>query len=189
MKVRLNLATNALQTHRQFLALSSLIGVLAGIFFVVLGWHVYSVRKAEEAIRVQEQEIRQEMTVLQRQRQELEQFFARPENARLHERSVFLNTLIDAQSLNWTQMFMDLEKILPPGVRLLGVEPKREKGRVKLTFHVGATSDEAKLKFLRAPEDSNTFTNVEEAGETSVDPSAAGPDRMHVELTAVYVRA
>ena|SRR5256885_8082669 len=189
MKVRLNLATNALQTHRKFLALSSLIGVLAGIFFVVLGWHVYSVRKAEENLRAQEQEIRREMVGLQRQRQELEQFFTRPENAKLHDRSAFLNTLIDAQSLNWTQMFMDLEKILPPGVRLTGIEPKREKGRVQVKFHVSAVSDEAKLKFIRALEDSTVFTDIQESVESSADPATAGPDRLLIELTAVYVRA
>src|SRR5256885_2075931 len=189
MKVRLNLATRALQTHRKFLGLSSLVGVIAGIVFLSLGWHVYSVRRAEETIRVQEDQIREEMTVLQRQRHELEEFFARPENAKLHDRSAFLNTLIDEQSLNWTQMFMDLEKILPPGVRLLDIEPRHEKGRVRVKFHIGAVSDEAKLKFVRALENSNSFTNVEVATERYAEAGASGADHLQVELTAEYVKA
>ncbi len=72
--------------------------------------------------------IRLEMVALEQQRKDLEQFFNRPENAKLHERSAFLNTLIDEQSLNWTQMFMDLEKILPAGVRVVSIQPKHEKG-------------------------------------------------------------
>jgi len=45
-------------------------------------------------------------------------------------------------------MFMDLEKILPNGVRLLSIEPAHEKGRVYLRLQVAAISDEAKLQFL-----------------------------------------
>src|SRR6266852_5477886 len=160
MKVRLKLATKAVETHRRFLATSGVIGVIGGIFFLGLGWHVYSVRKADETLRVKAAAIRQEMIGLEQQRNELERFFARPENSKLHDRSAFLNTLIDEQSLNWTQMFMDLEKILPAGVRVISIQPKHEKGRVEVKFIVGAVSDDAKLKFLNALEKSSSFTHV-----------------------------
>lgn len=190
MNVRLNLATNAQQTHRKFLAMSSAIAVVAGIAFLALGWHVYSVRKANETLRAKADQVRQEMIGLQKQRRELEQFFARPENARLHERSVFLNSLIDQQSLNWTQMFMDLEKILPPGVRLLDIEPQTEKGQVQVRFHIGATSEEAKQKFLRALEGSPAFSGVMETWERLAEQgTGGGSDRLQVELTVIYVRA
>ena len=189
MRLRLNLATNALQTHRKFAVLSTFIGVVAGIVFLALGSHVYSVRKANETLRVKADQVRLEMKGLRKQRQELEQFFALPENAKLHERSAFLNTLIDEQSLNWTQMFMDLEKILAPGVRVLDIEPKHEKGRVQVKFHIGATSEEAKQKFLRALEDSPAFSHVEVTFVRLTELGASGPDRLQVELTVEYVRA
>jgi type IV pilus assembly protein PilN len=188
MKVRLNLATKALETHRRFLAASGVIGVVAGIFFSALGWHVYSVRKADEALRVKAEQIRQEMIGLEQQRRDLEHFFAQPDNARLHERSAFLNTLIDEQSLNWTQMFMDLEKILPPGVRVVSIEPAHEKGRVKVKLTVGAASDEAKLKFLHALEGSGAFTQVELISQRINTSPVPGADHTEVELTAVYSR-
>src|SRR5258708_14558431 len=115
MKVRLNLATNRLQTPRKFLAVSGLTGVIAGIVCLALGWHVYSVRKSNEAFRARAAAVRQEMIGLMGQRDELEAFFKEERNARLNQRSTFLNSLIDEESLNWTQMFMDLEKILPTG--------------------------------------------------------------------------
>jgi len=189
MKARLNLATNAMQTHRKFLAASGLTGAIAGIVFLALGWHVYSVRKAEENIRAQQDQIRQEMLGLQGQRRELEQFFARPENSKLHDRSSFLNTLIDQQSMNWTQMFMDLERIVPQGVRMLDVEPKHEKGHVLVRFQIGAVSDEAKVKFVRALEDSHVFANVRENSERTVEANTPGPDRLLVDLTVEYVKS
>lgn len=189
MKVRLNLATKQLQTHRSFLAGSGAVGVIAGIFFLGLGWHAYSIRKADEALRVKVAALREEMIGLDQQRDELERFFARPENAKLHERSAFLNTLIDEQSLNWTQMFMDLEKILPAGVRLVSVEPAHEKGRVTIKLTVGASSDEAKLKFLHALEESPAFTHVELINERTNPSATPGADRMEIQLTAEYSRS
>jgi len=130
MKVRLNLSTKPLQTHRRFLAGAGIVGTIAGLFFLGIGLHVYLVRRGDEVYRERIVKIRTEMVSLEQQRRDLEQFFSRPENAKLHDRSAFLNTLIDEQSLNWTQMFMDLEKILPAGVRVVSIQPKHEKGIV-----------------------------------------------------------
>jgi type IV pilus assembly protein PilN len=188
MKVRLNLSTRPLETHRRFLAIAGLTGAVAALSFLGLGWHVYSVRKADEALRVKVGQLRQEMAGLDAQRKDLERFFARPENAQLNERSAFLNAMIDEQSLNWTQMFMDLEKIMPAGVRLLSIEPKHDKGRVEVKIIVGAMSDETKLRFLHALESSPAFTHVELVGEKTATSAALGPDRLEVELKVVYSR-
>ena len=185
MNVRLNLATNALQTHRRFLAASGLIGAVAGILFLTLGWHVYSVRKADEALRTRTDQVRNELASLVRQRTELEQFFSRPENARLADRSAFLNTLIDEKSLNWTRMFMDLERVFPSGVRLVSIEPSTSKGRVQIKFIVKASDDQTKLKLLRALEESPAFTQVAETGEHFLEREQG----LQIELTVTYLRA
>lgn len=191
MRVRLNLATNPLQTHRKFLAVSGLIGALAGIVFLALAGHVYSVRKSNEALRVRADGVRREMVGLMRQRDELENFFREEQNARLNERSTFLNSLIDEQSLNWTQMFMDLEKILPTGVRLVSIEPTHDKGQVLVKLQVGAISDDAKLTFVRALESSPAFKEVREIGEKYAEPQPGSGDldRVQIQLTVVYVRS
>src|ERR1700730_3259971 len=191
MKVRLNLATNPLQTHRKFLAVSGLIGAIAGIVFVALGWRVYSVRKSNEALRARAADVRQEMVGLMRQREELENFFKEEQNAKLNERSTFLNSLIDEQSLNWTQMFMDFEKALPTGVRMVNIEPAHEKGRVLVKLTVGAMSDEAKLRLIRALENSPAFKEVRVAKEILIEQQPGTPDldRLQIQLTVVYARS
>src|SRR5256885_11268939 len=99
MNVRLNIATNPLHTHRKFRAVSRLIGAIAGLVCLALGWHVYSVRKSNEALRARAATLRQEMVGLMGQRDELERFFKEERNARLNQRSAFLNSLIDEESL------------------------------------------------------------------------------------------
>src|SRR5690349_6080541 len=191
MKVRLNIATNPLQTHRKFLGAATLIGVIAAIVCLALGWHVYSVRKSNEALRARAAAVRQEMIGLMGQRHELESFFNQERNAKLNQRSAFLNSLIDEESLNWTQMFMDLEKILPTGVRLVNIEPAHDKGQVLVKLQVGAISDDAKLKFLRALESSPAFKEVSVERDIHSEPQegTGDIDRVHVQLTAVYVRS
>jgi type IV pilus assembly protein PilN len=184
MKARLNLSTKPLQTHRRFLAISGVLGLIAGLFFLGLGWHVYSIRSADAALRKRAGEIRLETNSLEQQRRILEQFFELPENARLHERSAFLNTLIDEQSLNWTRMFMDLEKILPAGVRVVSIQPRLEKGRVEVKLIISAMSEEAKLKFMHALEQSRSFSQVQLRTEKIAETGA----RIDAELTVVYSR-
>lgn len=192
MKVRLNLATKALPKRRKFLVGAGAVGTAAGILFLALGWHVYSVRNSDRARREKSDKLRQEMLVLEQQRRDLERFFEQPENKSLHDRSAFLNTLIDEQSLNWTQMFMDLEKILPAGVRVVSIEPRHEKGRVEVKLTIGAASDEAELKFVQALENSSAFTHVQLVSvkkQSQVGSNgASNGDDTEAELTAVYSR-
>ena len=109
MKIRLNLATKALETHRRFLAGAGLTAVVAGLLFLGLGWHVYSARKVDYALRARTEKMRQEMAKLEAQRKELERYFSQKDIANLHDRAAFINTILDARSFNWTLMFMDLE--------------------------------------------------------------------------------
>jgi type IV pilus assembly protein PilN len=187
MKVRLNLATRPLQTHRRFLAGSGLVGLLASLTLLVLSWHAYSVWKADQDFRAKMEQVQRRMADLRKQRQELEEFFARQENRNLHDRSAYLNSLIDQRSFNWTQMFMDLEKLLPGGVRVVSISPKLEKGRVSVKLVIGASSDDGKLKFLKALESSKEFTDIKVLGERAPNRGESA-DVSLVELTAWYLK-
>jgi type IV pilus assembly protein PilN len=187
MRIRLNVATKALETHRRFLAGAGLIAAVAGIIFVGLGWHVYSVRKVDSELRARADKTRQEMARLEVQRAELERYFSQKDIAELNARAGFINGIIDASSFNWTQMFMDLEKILPGGVRVVSIEPVQKNGRIEVRLSVGATSDEAKLKFIHALEESSAFTNIEPVSER-VPSQTNSSDRVIVDLTVVYSR-
>jgi type IV pilus assembly protein PilN len=190
MRIRLNVATKALETHRRFLAGAGLIAVIAGLVFIGLGWHVYSVRKVDEELRARSEKNRKEMAKLLEQRGELERYFAKKDIADLHDRAAFINSILDARSFNWTQMFMDLERVLPAGVHVLSIEPKQAKGHVEVKLTVGATSDETKLNFLRALESSKEFSEVQlQTDGVPIQTGNLSGDQKVIQLTAVYSRS
>jgi type IV pilus assembly protein PilN len=188
MLVRFNLATRPLETHRLFLVLSGISGAAAVLAFLLLGWHVYKVRKADTIYRSENENTARAIEEYSARRHTLDEFFSRPENARLHDRAAFVNTIIDERSFDWTRMFMDLEKILPGGIRVLSIEPKRVSGQTALKLAVGAASEQAKDEFLRALLQSDSFSHLQLASVHA--PVQTGTsDTVVLELTVIYSRA
>lgn len=188
MHVGLNLATRPLVSHRRFFAGAALLGVLGGFLFLYLAWHFYTLRKADEDFRAGLGKLELQMERLQGQRNDLERFYAREENHNLQERAKFIGGVIEARSFNWTKMFMDLEHTLPAGVHVLRIEPKLDNGSASVKFIVAGTTEEEKVKLLKAFEDSRSFTHVElnSAGLPKGGPASANTDAFLVEFSAVY---
>jgi Tfp pilus assembly protein PilN len=184
MYVRLNLATNPLLSHRRFLAGSALVGILGLLLFLGLGWRAYQLRKAEENLRARRSKIEKEMETADQDRDELQRYFAQQAAAGFQDHAKFAVGVLQARSINWTQMFMDLERILPPGVRVVRIEPKLEKGIVTVHFLVGAANQQAKLKLLQSFENSSSFSNVKWLSEkVATQPNA---DPLAIEFIAEY---
>src|SRR5438034_1264280 len=93
-----------------------------------------------------------------------------------------------AKSFNWTNMFMDLEKILPIGVHVISIESKQVNGQASVKLTIGAASDEAKGKFLHALEQSNVFSHLQLINVRPPSRQTAG-DQVELELTVIYSRA
>ena len=186
MRVPVNLATKPMLTHRRFLTVcGSCIAILA-LPFPWLAWHVYSVRKADAAFRVQSELAKKETALLLQERDEMSRFFAQPENAKLHDRAGYINSIIDAQSLNWTRMFLALEHVLPGGARVLNIEPKLNSGQATVKFTIGAMTEEAKRNFLTSLELSSEFTKIQLTNVRMAEPGET-VDPIVLELTAVYL--
>jgi Tfp pilus assembly protein PilN len=98
----------------------------------------------------------------------------RPENAEVMERSLFLNELLFRKGVSWTRVFADLEKTLPPDVRLITIRPQVfSESQVHLEMVIAAESPGPVFEALRALESSDVFgeTNV----YSSVPPSQSEP--------------
>jgi len=185
MRIRLNLATSPLENDHRFVFGAAIIATIGVVALVGLSWKAYNVRRADDARRAEVAEIQNEISTLSARRQSLEAFFNTTNILEVRDRSDFLNGLINERSFPWTRIFMDFESILPEGVRIVNINPKLVAGHIELHMNVGAMSDEAKLKFLRALENSKSFSHVALSSETRPQ-HANDQDRVYLDLIAWY---
>jgi hypothetical protein len=174
MKARLNLATVPLVGNRRFVVGSAAAAVVGLVAFLLLGQHAYQVWRDDTSFRAEQQQIDSDMERLRAQRQELEQFFNRPDTVQRRDLAGFLNSLIAERAFPWTRIFMEFERNLPPGVRIVSIEPRLVDNYVQLKLLVRATDDASKLEFLRSLEKSSSFSHIQVEGERRND--APGPD-------------
>jgi type IV pilus assembly protein PilN len=188
MILNVNLSTEPLETHRRFRVFSGAAGIVVVAVFFVLAWHVYALRKAETAFRTENASVSNELDALIAQREALDRFFSEPENARLNDRASFINSIIDARSFNWTHMFMDLEKLLPIGVRVISIEPKQVNRQATVKLVIGAANDDAKSRFLHALEQSSVFSHLQLVS-VRTPTGEPGGEQVVLELNVIYSRA
>jgi type IV pilus assembly protein PilN len=185
MKVRLNLATSPLESNRRFAVGATVIGTLGVLALFALSWNAYSVWRSEKVSRARQAALETQIAVLQQQRQSLQAFFDQPETVKRRQRAAYLNALIQQRAFPWIKIFMDLEKILPEGVRVVSIEPKLAGDSVQLRFTVGALTDEGKLKFLKTLETSPEFSQIRLLNESSAGRNDQ-QDRVVLVLEAQY---
>ncbi len=80
------------------------------------------------------------------------------QNSEVLDRNVFLNTLISRKAVSWTQLFSDLERVMPGTVRLVSVRPQiTPNNQVVLDMTVGTLTSEPVIEMLMRLEGSPLF--------------------------------
>ncbi len=185
MKVRLNVATQPLESHRRFIAGATALGVVGLVALVLLSTSVYHTWRHNRGERETISHYQNQLVAMSAERQELAGYFNSAKTKTVMDRAAFLNSLIDQRSFPWTKIFTDLEKVLPPGVRVVSIAPKMQNGQVDVKLVVGASSDKGKIDFLDALQASPAFSHVRVNSETRATESE-GTDQVDVDLDAVY---
>jgi hypothetical protein len=176
MRIRLNLATSPLTGDRRFIVGSATAGIVGMLAMILLTWHAFSMWQSNTALRRQELQLTVDMNRLRGQRNDLAVFFNQPEAIQQRDLAAFFNSLIAQRAFPWTKIFMDLEKNLPTGARVVSVEPTLVQDHIELRLTVEALNDEAKLDFLKDLEQSPAFSEIqllserrsEQPGETPI---------------------
>lgn len=185
MKIRLNVATRPVENYRRFLAGAALAAAAGIVALLLLSSSVFVTwrRNRGQQARIAASEAR--LAQLQAEREELAAYFNSQKTKVVIDRAAFLNSLIDQRSFPWTNIFTDLEKVLPDGVRVISIAPKMQSGHLDVNLVVGASSDKNKIAFLQALQNSPAFSQVQVNAETQTK-QAGSPDQVDVQLEAVY---
>lgn len=107
---------------------------------------------------------RAQLQTLQARQSGYSKVLAKPGNADVFARNVFLNELIARRAVSWTLVFRDLEKILPANMRLIGIRLPQVAGedvngtnRVQLDMIVGTDRPNSVIDLLKRLETSDLF--------------------------------
>jgi type IV pilus assembly protein PilN len=186
MRLTINLATQPYEDARQFYARWGIaLGVLALLaiilsFMTLSAWNRYrsvsrDIGREKETLRKLDKQQADDLAIL-----------AQPQNNDVRQRSIFLNDLIERKSVSWTHIFSDLEKIMPPQLHVVAIQPKVEHGDVLLEMAVVGQSRERALELVRKMEQSQSFRDAQVLSE-SVQNQNNGPETLRFTVSAQYV--
>jgi type IV pilus assembly protein PilN len=188
MRLNINLASQPYQDVRRFLVRWGVPTLVLAVCTVGLVWYtVHSWRRASD-INQQIGKLEQEMQQLQKQHDDAVALLNRPENRSTVETSQFLNAVIAHKAFSWTQVFMQLEQIMPPRIHVVSMKPVLGKdGRLQLEMQVAGDSRDKAVELVQRLEGSKAFRAPVLKSEGILDPAQAGGDTVQFEITADYV--
>jgi type IV pilus assembly protein PilN len=174
MKISVNLASQPFRRDRPMIVASValslvLVGTLALLVMLARADNeqLADIRKEVSGLRTQ-------VANLGKQQRDAEAVLRQPQNAEVLETSVFLNQLLFRKGISWTRILADLEKVMPPNVKVLNIRPSISgQGQITLDMIVGAEGPKAVLTMYQSLESSPKFSALIQPQYTP--PSQADP--------------
>lgn len=188
MRLDINLASNVYEDSRQFwirwgIALGLLSIVTVGLLaLAVTGF--WEARQDRSKISELESKIAQR----DKERAEAEALLNRPENRVIRDKSQYLNDLIARKAFSWTKAFEDLERVMPPRIHLVSIQPQlNDNNQLEIKMMVAGESSEKAIELVKRMEDSKHFreTRIESQEAASIQPGST--DTVQFQINALYV--
>jgi Tfp pilus assembly protein PilN len=174
MRIPVNLSSQPFQRHRAMLAASIAVSLALAVLLACLIALIIQDRAQMADVRRDIARLNRDIRQAQAEETRLATVLARPENAEVLERSVFLNALLYRKGISWARIFSDLEKVLPYNVKIVQIAPALDaQNRVQLNMTVASESPEPEIRLLVAMESSPLFGEVQEVQQ--VPPTQAEP--------------
>jgi Tfp pilus assembly protein PilN len=168
MRLNINLASQKFEDVRQFYVRWSVtIGLSALLLVLLIGaaWINFT-GSAKSGQRIKE--LQTEIADLQRQRTQAEAISNRPENHDVTAQKNYWNKQINRRQLSWTQLFNDLQRIMPARAYLSSVHPEvTPDNRLKLTLVVMGDTHDNGLELQKKMERSERFRSPQIITETT----------------------
>lgn len=160
----INLASQPFRRERAQNAVYALLCLALACSLLVLVGLIFQARARASNLRREIAMERKQLTALQREQSQNSGVLARPDNADVFATSVFLNQLIARKAVSWTQVFKDLETVMPANMRLVALQlpqvaPESGSGmnHVQLDMVIGTDRPDAVIELLKRLQKSSLF--------------------------------
>jgi len=187
MRVDINLATRPYEDSSSLWlrwggALAALgLFTLILLYLVLTGWGL--ARKGRSLIAQREQQI----AARDEEKAKAEAILNLPENRSTRDRSQFLNDLFLRKAFSWTQVFQDLERVMPTRLHLVSIHPAMApENQLEIKMVVAGESRDRALELVRKMERSQRFQHTQIEQEQNQAGQAPG-DNVQFDISAVYV--
>ena len=200
MRLKLNLATQPYAEVRQFMFRWTVGLAVLAVVTIGLLYFAGTALRSWNAARKQQSDVQAKITERDQLRQSAQAYLNQPQNRDTRDRSQFLNELIARKAFSWTQVFSDLEKIMPVGLHVVSVTPGvNEDNQIEVKMNVNGRSRDRAIELVRQLENSRHFTQAKITDERSAQAATAGGapgggrvgtqpgDMTQFQISAVYV--
>jgi len=162
MRISVNLASEPFRRDRPMVAASIAVGLALAILLAMLVSLAILERGAAAQTRLDIARLEKQMQQMTQEQGQLEAALRRPENAEVLNEVLFINSLLYRKGISWTEIFSDLESVMPYNVRLISIHPQVDAhNEVLLDMVVGAQTQLPVIDMLKRMENSPLFGSTE----------------------------
>lgn len=188
MRLDINLATQPYEDGRRFWMRWGPILGGAGVVTLALVITAISSWLTARKDQVQISKFKDDIAKCEQERSKAQEVLDRPENRSTRDQSQFINGLIRRKAFSWTQVFADLEKMMPPELHVTAIHPEmaKDSNQLQLKLSVAGKSRDRALQLVHRMEQSPRFNLPRVDEESSTQGSPEG-DTEHFEIGSAYI--
>jgi type IV pilus assembly protein PilN len=187
MRITINLASQPFEDAQRFVRQWTLtLGLVTALSLALVAGAISRVRSWS----VEEGRIHELQAQIEQGNKEIAQaqaFLNRPENRDTRDKSLILNELIARKAFSWTEVFTELERIMPPRLHVVSIRPElTPDNQLALRMVVAGESRERALDLVRHMETSPRFRQPQIVAEATEQQPQNPADRVQFDISALY---
>jgi Tfp pilus assembly protein PilN len=190
MRLNINLASVKYEDVRRFyVRWGSTLAALALLTILLVVLAAYN-RSRLSATSARISDLQNKIADLEKRRAEAEALENSAENRGITEQKNYWNVQIAKRAFSWTQLFNDLQKIMPGRAYVMSVAPElTPDNRLKLRLRIAAEKHDNAIELVKRMETSPRFRQPQIVSETVQKDQRTGVNTTKFEIEAFYTPA